>query len=100
LLITFNRLQFNYIFWQKPRKSLCQKRTDFFSKKFSTPNSPNLPDFPCLNIPDFPDCPNFPIQPNKKTDISFSTGIIQKISAFDSLLKIGFLFFLFSVRSY
>jgi len=79
----------------KPLQVVCQKKGDFFSKKFSTPDRPNFPISLPPNIPNRPNFPNLPISPNKKSDISFLLRKLLKISDFDYSPKIGFLFFHF-----
>jgi len=84
-------------FLAKLAQAPCQKKGDFFSPyRVTTRRVAILPTI-TLSFPNFPDSPNLPIQSNKKTDISFSVAIIAEISDFDSLPKIGFLFFLFLV---
>jgi hypothetical protein len=75
------------------------KKSRLFFKIFFNLFISKIPSICFRKLLNFPDSSNIPDLANKKADISFSTGIIQKISAFDSLLKIGFLFFLFSALS-
>ena len=95
LYMTFNRLCVYYNFIQKLCKPLVKKRPTFFQKIFNSPISLispiSLPPIPLISL--IP--PISQSRPTKKTDISFSVAIIAEISDFDSMPKIGFLFFLF-----